>query len=96
MSAKKSRSYEKQFEVYAPAEAVWKAITEGEELTRWFCERATCAPGVGGEQHVDWGGGAKGTQRITIWGRTSISALKPSGPIYPKWRGQSRTRLTGT
>jgi uncharacterized protein YndB with AHSA1/START domain len=67
MSANKSRSYEKQFEVAVPAEAVWKAITEGEELTRWFCEEASCEPEVGGEQHIDWGGGAKGTQVITIW-----------------------------
>jgi uncharacterized protein YndB with AHSA1/START domain len=67
MSAKKGRSYEKRFEVAAPVEAVWKAITEGDELTRWFCQEATCEPGEGGLQHVDWGGGAKGTQRITIW-----------------------------
>ena len=67
MSAKKGRSYEKTFEVAAPVEAVWKAITEGEELTRWFCKEATCEAGVGGKQHIDWGGGAKGTAVITVW-----------------------------
>jgi len=67
MSAKKGRSYEKRFEVAAPPEAVWKAITEGEELTRWFCNEATCEAGVGGHQHVDWGGGAKGTQIVSLW-----------------------------
>ena len=67
MSAKKGRSYEKTFEVAAPPEAVWKAITEGDELTRWFCMDATCESGVGGKQHVDWGGGAKGTHTIVIW-----------------------------
>ena len=60
MSAKPGRSYEKRFEVAAPAEAVWKAITEGEELTRWFCLEATCEHGVGGKHDFDWGGGAKG------------------------------------
>jgi uncharacterized protein YndB with AHSA1/START domain len=32
----------------APIEAVWKAIVDGEELTRWFVEEATVEPGVGG------------------------------------------------
>jgi len=67
MSAKKGRSYEKRFEIAAPPEAVWKAITEGEELTRWFCNEATCEAGVGGHQHIDWGGGAKVTQIVTLW-----------------------------
>ena len=67
MSTKKGRSYEKQFEVAAPAEAVWKAITEGEEMTRWFCQNAICDPGKGGEQHIDWGGGAQATQVVAIW-----------------------------
>ena len=67
MSAKKGRSYEKTFEVSAPVEAVWKAITEGEELTRWFCQEASCEPGVGGKHQIDWGGGAKATGVVTIW-----------------------------
>jgi uncharacterized protein YndB with AHSA1/START domain len=67
MSAKKGRSYEKKFEVAAPPEAVWKAITEGEELTRWFCVAAESQPGVGGEQTIDWGGGMKATHKIVIW-----------------------------
>jgi uncharacterized protein YndB with AHSA1/START domain len=67
MSTKKGRSYEKQFEVAAPTEAIWKAITEGEEMTRWFCQNATCEPGKGGEHHIDWGGGAKATHVVTIW-----------------------------
>jgi uncharacterized protein YndB with AHSA1/START domain len=67
MNSQNTRSYEKQFEVPAPVEAVWNAITQGEELTRWFCQEASCAPGVGGEQHIDWGGGVTVTQVITIW-----------------------------
>ncbi len=67
MNAKQGRSYEKRFEVTAPVESVWKAITDGEELTRWFCQQASCEEGVGGRQHIDWGGGAKATQVITTW-----------------------------
>jgi uncharacterized protein YndB with AHSA1/START domain len=80
MSAKKGRSYEKKFEVAAPPEAVWKAITEGEELTRWFCVAATCQQGVGGEQHIDWGGGSKATQKIVVWqpnAHLRTEAVKP-------------------
>ena len=67
MSAKKSRSYEKQFEVAAPVTSVWKAITESDELTRWFCQEASCEPDVGGQQYINWGGGAKATHVITVW-----------------------------
>jgi len=67
MNPKKGRSYEKRFEVAAPALAIWKAITEGEELTRWFCQQASCETGAGGQQHIDWGGGAQATQVITTW-----------------------------
>lgn len=64
---RKGRWYEKTFEVRASLEEVWRAITEGEELSRWFCESAQSEPGVGGYQTVDWGGGMVGTQDITAW-----------------------------
>jgi uncharacterized protein YndB with AHSA1/START domain len=66
MNVRKSRSYEKQFEVAAPVESVWKAITDGDVMTRWFCQQASCEPDVGGEQHIAWGG-AKATQVVTVW-----------------------------
>jgi uncharacterized protein YndB with AHSA1/START domain len=111
MSAKKGRSYEKQFEVAAPVEAVWRAITEGEELTRWFCEEASCAPGVRGEQRIDWGGGAKGTQVITIWEpnehlrteavRPDLGKPAPSEPYGTDWYlthegGVTRVRMVAS
>jgi uncharacterized protein YndB with AHSA1/START domain len=82
MRTKKGRFYEKKLEVLAPAEAVWKAITEGEELTRWFCSKATCQSGLGGEQHIAWGGGVKVMQVITVWEpnshlRTEVVRPKP-------------------
>ena len=96
MSAKKGRSYEKQFEVAAPAEAVWKAITDGEELTRWFCQEASCQPGVGGEQQIDWGGGAKGTQVVTVWEPNVHLAPRRSAPREVARRRPSPMRSTGT
>ena len=111
MSAKPGRSYEKRFEVAAPAEAVWKAITEGEELTRWFCQEATCEPGVGGKQHVDWGGGAKGSHVITAWEpnvhlrtealRADLSTPEGSEPYAVNWYlehegGVTRVRMVAS
>jgi uncharacterized protein YndB with AHSA1/START domain len=74
--------------VRAPLDAVWKAITEGEELTRWFCQAATAEPGVGGKQTVDWGGGAVGSSTITVWEpgvHLRSEALRPelSNPAMP-------------
>jgi uncharacterized protein YndB with AHSA1/START domain len=80
MSEKKRRSYEKIFEVAAPVEAVWKAITVGDEMTRWFCKEASCEPGSGGLQHVDWGGGAKATHLVAVWEPSAhlrTEAVKP-------------------
>lgn len=64
---KKGRRYEKTFEIAAPIEQVWTAITEGPELAKWFCESAESQGGVGGYQTVDWGGGMVATQDITVW-----------------------------
>jgi uncharacterized protein YndB with AHSA1/START domain len=51
----------------APIEAVWKAITDGEELTRWFVEAAKVEPGAGGRIWISWGGGEEGESRIEVW-----------------------------
>src|SRR5579872_2593279 len=52
----------------APIEAVWKAISDAEELTRWFVERAWVEPGVGGSMAISWDGDEKTTpSRIEVW-----------------------------
>jgi len=52
-----SRNLEPEIEINAPTEAVWKAITDAEELTRWFSDHAKVTPGVGGTCWVAWGEG---------------------------------------
>jgi uncharacterized protein YndB with AHSA1/START domain len=86
MNVKKGRSYEKRFEIAAPADAVWKAITEGEELTRWFCQQASSEPDLGGEQHIDWGGGARATQAIVVW---ELNSHLRTEAVSPKREGSS-------
>ena len=57
---KGTRTQEHEIAIDASAEAVWKAITDAEELTRWFVETAKVEPGVGGSFRISWGGGEEG------------------------------------
>lgn len=66
------RSHETVVEIAAPAEAVWKAISEADEIMRWFAPQAKVEPGpdgsmVGGTMWLSWGAGVEGTSRIEIW-----------------------------
>jgi len=46
-----------EIEIDAPPEAVWKAISTGEGLTRWYAEEARVEPRAGGENWISWGEG---------------------------------------
>lgn len=61
------RKQEHEIVIDAPIEAVWNAITDGEELTRWFVDEATVEPGVGGSITKSWGGVEMGKSRIDEW-----------------------------
>ena len=62
-----ARTQTHEIAIDAPIEAVWKAITDAEELTRWFVEEAAVEPGVGGTFTISWGGEEKGQSRIEVW-----------------------------
>lgn len=62
-----TRRQEHEVVIDAPIESVWKAITDAEELTRWFVEEAKVEPGVGGTIEISWGGDEKGRSRIEAW-----------------------------
>ncbi len=49
-----SRSHENEIEIAAPPADVWRALSEGEELTRWFAVAAEVVPGEGGCWKVSW------------------------------------------
>ncbi len=61
-----TRSIEQTIEIDAPVEVVWKAISEGEELAKWFPLDARVTPGVGGEIWMSWPGMEFATP-ITVW-----------------------------
>lgn len=62
-----SRSIVKEVTIDAPVDAVWQALTEAEELTRWFPVEARVQPGPGGSIWISWGGGTEGEAPITAW-----------------------------
>ena len=66
-AGKGTRTQQHEIVIDAPLEAVWKAITDAEELTRWFVEEAKVVPGVGGTIEISWGGDEKGHSRIDEW-----------------------------
>jgi len=65
--AMKKLMIEKQIEIAAPIESVWKALTDGEELSRWFPLTAQVEPGKGGKISLSWGPEWEGTAPIDVW-----------------------------
>lgn len=77
----KTRTVETQIEINAPVEAVWKALTEAEEITRWFAPEARTKPGVGGHIWMSWGPPWEGENKIEIW--EPNRHLRTSWPFGP-------------
>lgn len=62
-----TREHEHSIELPVPIDRIWKAISEGEELTRWYVESAEVSPGTGGTVKVSFGQGMDGQARIETW-----------------------------
>jgi len=75
------RSIEKTIEIDAPIESVWRALTEAEELKRWFPLDARVEPGVGGSIWMSWGVTCEGTAQIEVWEpNRHLGYVEPSTP----------------
>jgi uncharacterized protein YndB with AHSA1/START domain len=61
------KKIEKEVVVDAAPEEVWRAITDGEELKRWFPIDARVKPGVGGAVWFSFGEGSEWESPIEIW-----------------------------
>ena len=61
------RTVTKEVLIDAPVEAVWKALTDAEELKRWFPLEARVEPGAGGSIFLSWGADCEGTAGISVW-----------------------------
>lgn len=64
---KPARTVDISVEIEAPLEAVWKALSEAEELTRWFPLEARVTPGAGGSVWMSWGPPWEGEAKIEVW-----------------------------
>jgi uncharacterized protein YndB with AHSA1/START domain len=64
---KKERHIERELEINAPSDEVWKALTDASELARWFPLEARVTPGPGGKIFVSWGPGCEGEGKIVAW-----------------------------
>jgi uncharacterized protein YndB with AHSA1/START domain len=62
-----ARRLELSLTIEATPEEVWRAITEGDAITRWFAPEAEVDPGMGGTILLSWGPGMEGTAPITAW-----------------------------
>ena len=62
-----TRTIEIEVEIDATPEEVWKAISEGEGIRRWFSPEARVSPGVGGSVWLSWGEGIEGEGAIDVW-----------------------------
>lgn len=62
-----TRSVSHQVEIDAPIERVWRALTEAEELERWFPLEARVVAGEGGSIWMSWKNEYEGESKILAW-----------------------------
>lgn len=65
--SKEARSLEFTVAIEATPEEIWRALTDGEAITRWFAPEARVTPGLGGSVLLSWGPGMEGEASITAW-----------------------------
>ena len=92
-----TRAVEREIEIDAPLAAVWKALTDAEELTRWFPLNAGVTPGVGGSVWMSWTDTEGEGAPIEVWeperhlrtGAVLGAALQIATDFYLEGRGGS-------
>ncbi len=61
-----SREFDMEIDIRAPRDAVWKAISNDDELTRWFAPEATIDAQIGGQVVWRWKEHHTWIQRVEI------------------------------
>lgn len=65
--SEQTRAFRMALDIEASPEVVWRALTEAEELVRWFPTGARVTPGEGGTMLWSWGEGWDWETRIDAW-----------------------------
>jgi uncharacterized protein YndB with AHSA1/START domain len=86
-----TRALEMEVTIDAPIEAVWKAFSEADEMTRWFAPAASIDGGEGGRLWISWGPAAEGEAKIEVWEPNRRIAWRESGP--PDASGEATSML---
>ena len=99
-----TREQTHEIEIAVPAEVAWRALTDPDELVRWFVEDAAVEPGAGGRYWVSWGEGMEGAGRIDVWEpprRLRVVRDMPEGdgpqldaPLVEEWSVETRGGAT--
>jgi uncharacterized protein YndB with AHSA1/START domain len=61
------RQHISEIEIDATPDQVFRALTEADQIVRWFAPEAKVDPRVGGEFMISWGPGMEGRSTIAIW-----------------------------
>jgi uncharacterized protein YndB with AHSA1/START domain len=62
-----TRAFEMTIEIAVSPDAVWQALTDPAEVTRWFASHADIQPGAGGKWMISWDGHWPWNTDIEIW-----------------------------
>ena len=62
-----ARTLDLTIDIDATLEEVWRALTTGEGIARWFAPHAAVTPGDGGSVSIGWDPQEMWTQPITAW-----------------------------
>ena len=62
-----TRAFEMTIEIAVSPDAVWQALTDPVEITRWFASHADVEPGAGGTWMISWDGNWPWKTAIEIW-----------------------------
>jgi uncharacterized protein YndB with AHSA1/START domain len=92
-----ARAVRAEIEIDAPVEAVWKALTDADEMTRWFPLDARVSPGPGGSIWMSWGPEFEGESRIQVWEpHRHLQAVEdsPFGPLTVDYYLESQGNKT--
>ena len=70
--SEETRQHITEIEISATPDQVFRALTEAEQIVRWFAPEAKVEPGpdgnmVGGSYYISWGPGMDGRSTISIW-----------------------------
>jgi len=67
MTGRPTRDVTKTLEINAPAAAVWEALTDADELVRWFPLEARVEPGEGGTVYLGWDDPWRFDTHVEVW-----------------------------